>query len=126
MLVFIVFSHYYPSYSGTTDKFHRVVVAGAFLSLAVIGPALNSHIANFAGEYQGTVMGLNSASTSRGKVVGPLWGGTIRDLNIEYSFYSGAATLLFGLFISLIGLRKKVEEIPAEAGKNRVVGSHHS
>ena len=77
------------------------------LALALIGPALNSHISNFAGEHQGTVMGLNSASTSLGKVLGPLWGGFIYDINIEYPFFSGAATLLLGLLVSLIGFRKQ-------------------
>jgi DHA1 family multidrug resistance protein-like MFS transporter len=77
------------------------------LSLALIGPALNSYISNFAGESQGTVMGLNSAMTSLGRVVGPLWGGTIYDINIEYPFYSGAVTLLLGLMVSLIGLKSQ-------------------
>jgi DHA1 family multidrug resistance protein-like MFS transporter len=77
------------------------------LALALIGPALNSYISNFAGEHQGTVMGLNSAFTSLGKVIGPLWGGYIYDINIDYPFFSGAATLLLGLMVSLIGLRKQ-------------------
>ena len=77
------------------------------LTLALIGPALNSYISNFAGEHQGTVMGLNSAFTSLGKVIGPLWGGYIYDINIEYPFFSGAATLLLGLLVSLIGLQKQ-------------------
>lgn len=75
------------------------------LALALIGPALNSYISNFAGEHQGTVMGLNSASTSLGRVIGPLWGGYIYDINIEYPFYSGAGTLLLGLLVSLTGFR---------------------
>ena len=78
------------------------------LALALIGPALNSYISNFAGEHQGTVMGLNSAATSLGKVVGPLWGGYIYDINIDYPFFSGAATLLLGLLVSFIALRKQV------------------
>ena len=76
-------------------------------SLALIGPALNAYISSFAGEQQGTVMGLNSAMTSLGRVVGPLWGGYIYDINIEYPFFSGAATFLLGLLVSFIGLRKQ-------------------
>jgi MFS transporter, DHA1 family, multidrug resistance protein len=82
------------------------------LALALIGPALNSYISNFAGEHQGTVMGLNSAFTSLGKVVGPLWGGYIYDINIEYPFFSGAVTLLIGLLVSLIGIKKQASESP--------------
>lgn len=77
------------------------------LALALISPALNSYISNFAGEHQGTVMGLNSAATNLGKVVGPLWGGYIYDINIDYPFFSGAATLLLGLLVSLFGLQKQ-------------------
>lgn len=82
------------------------------LALALIGPALNSHISNLAGEHQGTVMGLNSASTSLGKVLGPLWGGYLYDINIEYPFYSGAVTLLIGWLVSFIGLQKRFTGSP--------------
>jgi MFS transporter, DHA1 family, multidrug resistance protein len=75
------------------------------LSLALVGPALNSSISNFAGDHQGTAMGLNSASTSLGRVVGPLWGGYIYDIRIEYPFLSGAATLLIGFLVSIFALQ---------------------
>lgn len=80
------------------------------LGLALIGPALNSYISNFAGEHQGTVMGLNSASTSLGRVVGPLWGGYIYDLDIHYPFFSGAAAMLIGLIVSWLGVQGQAEQ----------------
>ena len=90
------------------DYITTLLALGLFIfALALIGPALNSYISAFAGEHQGTVMGLNSAMTSLGRVVGPLWGGYIYDINIEYPFYSGAATLLIGLLVSFIGLRRR-------------------
>jgi hypothetical protein len=49
-------------------------------------------------------MGMNSAMTSLGRVVGPLWGGYIYDINIEYPFFSGAATLLLGWLVTLYAL----------------------
>lgn len=76
------------------------------LALALIGPALNSYMSAFAGREQGTVMGMNSAATSLGRVVGPLWGGYIYDVNIGYPFFSGAATLALGLLVSLLALRR--------------------
>jgi len=95
------------------DYITTLLALGFFiLALALIGPALNSHLSNFAGEHQGTVMGLNSAFTSLGRVVGPLWGGYIYDINIDYPFFSGAATLLLGLLVSLIGLRKQAAGSP--------------
>jgi MFS transporter, DHA1 family, multidrug resistance protein len=90
------------------DYVTTLVALGLFiLALALIGPALNSCISNFAGEQQGSVMGLNSASTSLGRVVGPLWGGYIYDVNINYPFFSGAATFLLGLLVSMIALPKQ-------------------
>jgi len=90
------------------DYITTLLALGFFiLTLALIGPALNSYISNFAGDHQGTVMGLNSAGTSLGKVLGPLWGGFIYDINIEYPFFSGAATLLFGFLLCLIGFRRQ-------------------
>ena len=79
-------------------------------TLALIGPPLNSYLSAFAGEHQGATMGLNSAMNSLGRVVGPLWGGYIYDINIEYPFFSGAATLLFALLVSLFGLQKPPKE----------------
>jgi DHA1 family multidrug resistance protein-like MFS transporter len=87
------------------------------LSLALIGPALNSYLSGFAGENQGTVMGMNSAANSLGRVVGPLWGGYLYDLNIEYPFFSGAVSLFIGLLVSLVGLhRQPAGEIRHAAG----------
>ena len=71
------------------------------LALALIGPALNAYISQFAGQHQGAVMGLNSAATSLGRVVGPLLAGPLFDLNVEYPLWSGAATLLAGAVLAL-------------------------
>jgi MFS transporter, DHA1 family, multidrug resistance protein len=103
------------------DYATTLLALGVFMfALALIGPALNSYISIYAGEHQGTVMGLNSAMTSLGRVVGPLWGGTIYDINIEYPFFSGAATLLLGLLVSLIGIKKQAPESPTPAEGQKI------
>ena len=76
------------------------------LALALIGPALNAYISRFAGEHQGTVMGLNSAATSLGRVAGPLLAGPLFDLNMAYPLWSGAATLLLGTLVAVRWLHK--------------------
>ena len=86
------------------------------LALALIGPALNAYISRFAGEHQGTVMGLNSASSSLGRVVGPLLAGPLFDLNIEYPLWSGAGILLLGTFMAVSLLRSP--------GKSSQAGLH--
>jgi len=74
------------------------------LTLALIGPTLNAHISRFAGEHQGTVMGMNSAAASLGRVAGPLLAGPLFDVNLEYPFWSGAATLLLGAILAVTPL----------------------
>lgn len=76
------------------------------LAIALIGPALNAHISTFGGEHQGALMGLNTAFASLGRVFGPLWAGFIFDVNIHYPFTSGAATLLLGFLVSVVGLHE--------------------
>jgi MFS transporter, DHA1 family, multidrug resistance protein len=94
-----------------TDYITTLLALGLFiLSLSLIGPALNSYISSFAGEHQGTAMGLNSASTSLGRVVGPLWGGYIYDIRIDYPFFSGAVTLLIGFLVSIFGLPRNAQK----------------
>jgi DHA1 family multidrug resistance protein-like MFS transporter len=85
-------------------------------ALALISPALNAHISRFAGERQGAVMGWNSAATSLGRVLGPLWAGYLYEVNIEFPYWSGAAALVLGLLISWAGLKdqRKQEVIGAQ------------
>ncbi len=80
------------------------------VALALIGPALNAHISRFAGEHQGSIMGLNSAATSLGRVIGPLWAGYLYEINIEFPYLSGAAALVLGLLVSWFGLHEQVEQ----------------
>jgi DHA1 family multidrug resistance protein-like MFS transporter len=77
-------------------------------ALALTGPALNAYLSGFAGERQGAVMGLNSAATSLGRVIGPLWAGYLYEVNIEFPYLSGAAALVLGLLLSWFGLRQNV------------------
>ncbi len=83
-----------------------LALAFFMLALTLISPALNAAISRYGGERQGALMGLNSAMTSLGRVLGPLWGGYIYEIDVVYSFYSGAITLVVGLVVSLVGIRK--------------------
>lgn len=87
------------------------------LAVALSGPVLNALISTLAGEQQGTIMGLNSAAASLGKVVGPLWAGYLYEVNIEYPYYSGAGALALALLVCLAGMqtmRRAGEAAPPE------------
>jgi MFS transporter, DHA1 family, multidrug resistance protein len=99
------------------NSFASILVALGFftLALALMGPALNGHISRLAGDRQGTVMGMNSAATSLGRVVGPLWAGYLYDVNIIYPYLSGAASLLVGLLVVLVAIHPRPVEQGAAA-----------
>ena len=83
-----------------------LLAVGLFiLAVALIGPVLNSFLSTFGGEHQGSLMGLNTAFASLGRVFGPLWAGFVFDVNITYPFISGAVALLIGFTVSLLGMR---------------------
>jgi len=89
--------------------FTTILLALAFftLSLALMGPALNGYISRLAGDRQGTVMGMNSAATSLGRVIGPVWAGYLYDVNKAYPYLSGAASLLIGLLVVMLALHPR-------------------
>jgi len=86
------------------------------LTLALIGPTLNAHISRFSGEHQGAVMGLNSAASSLGRVVGPLLAGPLFDINVEYPLWSGAAILLLGAVLAVSRLHTAKGSVPGDFG----------
>lgn len=88
------------------DYLTTVLALGLFtLALALLGPALNAYLSTFAGAHQGTVMGLNSAAGSLGKVAGPLSAGYLYEVNIEYPYLTAAGALVLGLLVGMAGMR---------------------
>lgn len=82
-----------------------LLAVGLFiLVLALANPALNSSLSTYGGEHQGSLMGLNMAFASLGRVIGPMWAGFVFDVNITYPFASGIVVLLIGFMVSLIGM----------------------
>ena len=82
-------------------------LAFLMLTLSLLSPTLNAAISEYGDEHQGALMGLNNAMISLGRVLGPLWGGYVYDINMNFSFYSGALILVLGLGVSLVGIKKK-------------------
>ena len=76
------------------------VLAFIMLALSLLSPSLNANISRYGGEHQGALMGVNNAMISLGRVLGPLWGGYLYDLNMDYAFYSGALMLAIGWLVS--------------------------
>jgi DHA1 family multidrug resistance protein-like MFS transporter len=81
------------------------MLAFIMLALSLLSPSLNASISRYGGEHQGALMGVNNAMISLGRVLGPLWGGYLYDLNMTYAFYSGALMLGVGWLVSVLSVR---------------------
>lgn len=72
------------------------VTANAFLR-----PAITSFVSKQTDEEQGKNMGLVNSYMSLGRVVGPLWAGSMFDLNITLPYLSAGVVLLVSYLLSL-------------------------
>lgn len=83
------------------------VTANAFLR-----PAITSFVSKQTNEEQGKNMGLVNSYMSLGRVVGPLWAGSMFDLNITLPYLSAGVVLLASYLLSLrlLHFGKPVEE----------------
>ena len=89
-----------------------ILLATAFFALTVAlqVPALTSLTSRRATVPQGIAMGLSNSFVSMGRIVGPLFGGYIFDINILLPYISGSAVMVIAFIVSLITLKEaKVE-----------------
>lgn len=73
----------------------------AFVGFDLIRPALTTYLSKIAGDDQGFVGGLNSMFTSLANVVGPIIGGILYDVNINYPYYFATILLIIGSIIAI-------------------------
>lgn len=72
-----------------------------FVGFDLIRPAVTSYLSKIAGSEQGFVGGMNSMFTSVGNVLGPIIGGILFDVDLDYPFYFSSIFLLIGVALSL-------------------------
>ncbi len=64
-------------------------------------PAVTTYLSKIAGDEQGFVGGMNSMFTSIGNVIGPVIGGILFDVDLNYPFYFATITLAIGIGLTL-------------------------
>jgi MFS transporter, DHA1 family, multidrug resistance protein len=102
-----------------TTYLTMLVTTGLFvLFIALLGPALNSLVAGHTPMKQGFTMGLSNSFTSLGRILGPVWSGSIFDVNINFPFLSGAVILLVAFLISLLWIRIESQPTALAPAKN--------
>jgi DHA1 family multidrug resistance protein-like MFS transporter len=89
------------------NTYITILLATAFFGLAIAlqTPALTSLTSKRATVPQGIAMGLSNSFVSLGRIVGPLLGGIIYDMNILLPYLGGIAIMCIGFVVSLVTLR---------------------
>ena len=78
-----------------------------FVGFDLIRPAVTSYLSKIAGNEQGFVGGMNSTFTSVGNIIGPIIGGILFDINLNYPYYFAAIVLLLGTLLALFWKKPK-------------------
>jgi len=95
------------------NSYITILLATAFFALTVAlqVPALSSLTSQRATVPQGIAMGLSNSFVSLGRIVGPLFGGYIFDVNILLPYVSGSIIMVLAFAVSLVTLKKVQLEI---------------
>ncbi|WP_223594761.1 multidrug efflux MFS transporter NorA [Neobacillus bataviensis] len=72
-----------------------------FVGFDIFRPAVTSYLSNIAGNEQGFVGGMNSMFTSLANISGPILGGILFDIDINYPYYFATVILSLGIVITL-------------------------
>ena len=72
-----------------------------FVGFDLIRPAVTSYLSKIAGNEQGFVGGMNSMFTSLGNIFGPILGGILFDINLNYPYYFATIVLVIGVILAL-------------------------
>lgn len=88
-----------------------------FVGFDLFRPAVTSYLSSIAGNEQGFVGGMNSMFTSLANIFGPILGGVLFDIDINYPYYFAAFILALGIGLTMFWkmpahiMKKKQKEI---------------
>ncbi|GLC88763.1 MFS transporter [Lysinibacillus piscis] len=82
-----------------------------FVGFDLIRPAITSYLSKIAGNEQGFVGGMNSMFTSLGNIFGPIIGGILFDINLNYPYYFAAIVLVIGTILAFFWKKPKHIEL---------------
>lgn len=84
-----------------------------FIGFDLMRPAVTTYLSSIAGNEQGFVGGMNSMFTSLGNIFGPLVGGILFDIDLNYPFYFATVFLAIGIGLTIAW--KKTAPKPASS-----------
>lgn len=81
------------------------------LTVALQIPALTALTSRRATIPQGIAMGLSNSFVSLGRIVGPILGGVVLDINPSLPYISGAIIMLAGFIFSILSIRSEKQAV---------------
>ncbi|MEC3758857.1 multidrug efflux MFS transporter Bmr [Bacillus halotolerans] len=78
-----------------------LVTFTVFVGFDLMRPAVTTYLSKIAGNEQGFAGGMNSMFTSIGNVFGPIIGGMLFDINLNYPFYFATVALAIGIALTI-------------------------
>lgn len=84
-----------------------------FAGFDLIRPAVTTYLSKVAGNDQGFIGGMNSTFTSFGNIFGPIVGGMLFDINLNFPYYFSTIVLIIGTAMAMYW-----KEASAVANKN--------
>ncbi len=78
-----------------------LVTFTVFVGFDLMRPAVTTYLSKIAGNEQGFAGGMNSMFTSIGNVFGPIIGGMLFDIDLNYPFYFATAALAIGIALTI-------------------------
>ncbi|MEK5081501.1 multidrug efflux MFS transporter Bmr [Bacillus sp. FSL H8-0515] len=78
-----------------------LVTVTVFVGFDLMRPAVTTYLSKIAGNEQGFAGGMNSMFTSIGNVFGPIIGGMLFDIDVNYPFYFATAALAVGIALTI-------------------------
>lgn len=91
-----------------------------FTGFDLLRPAITSYLSKVAGNEQGFVGGMNSMFTSIGNVLGPMVGGALFDINLDYPYYFTTFMMIVAIITAYIWKTPERINIVPTKGKRKI------
>ncbi|MEK4647844.1 MFS transporter [Exiguobacterium sp. FSL W8-0210] len=91
-----------------------LVTMVVFVGFDLMRPAVTTYLSKIAGNEQGFVGGMNSMFTSIGNILGPIVGGLLFDVNLNYPFYFATVMLAVGILLTYFWRAPRAEATEAD------------
>ncbi|MET3576404.1 MFS transporter [Bhargavaea ullalensis] len=89
-----------------------LVTMTVFVGFDLVRPAVTTYLSKVAGNEQGFAGGMNSMFTSLGNVFGPIIGGLLFDIKLDFPFYFATIVLFGGVVLSFFWKKPKLDALP--------------